>query len=173
MLRYARRYAFAIALAFARVLDLRAGVALVARFASFVQVGVFGLDDFRFGIEDLALIAERFRLVVFRLGVLVVALFGGRGLGVAFRLVGARAGAGCSLGGLRFGAFLCVCFGCHGVLEAALGRVRATWQPRQSVFRSPRVVKGTPEICWVFARTRPSHSLPRKKYGRLFSKSWL
>jgi len=37
------------------------------------------------------------------------------------------------------------------VLEAALGRVRATWQPRQSVCRSPRVVKGTPGICWVFA----------------------
>jgi len=141
----------AVALALARVLDLRAGIAFVARFTSLVQVGVFGLDDFGFGVEDLAVIAERFGLSVVRLRVLFVALLGVRGLGVAFRLFGARTRARCSLSGLRFGAFLCVYFGCHGVLEAALGRVRATWQPRQSVFRSPRVVKGTPEICWVFA----------------------
>src|SRR5204863_5106211 len=114
-----------LAFALAREFDLRARFALVARLARFVEVGIVTVDDFGFGGEHLAVIGEHFRLV--RVGVrLIAAVFGIRGFGCARRSLGARALPGHSLGGLRFSAFLCVCFGCHGVLEAALGRVRAT-----------------------------------------------
>ncbi len=56
----------------------------------------------------------------------------------------------------------------HGVLEAALGRVRATWQPRQSVCRSARVVQGNAGDLLGFRLGWPGRFATREKVWETF-----